>query len=145
LYVCKGDGDGDPHDEIVRLEARIEEITQTIESCRKFILASRIVTWGGGIVLFAMLSGVMRFDPEILAAAVAALLGGSRVGRPPGWPRMFFLLLRTAGPPQLVRPSPVALARLPAFGEPLQHAAVAQRFLRRNLSDFFGAIPMKTT
>lgn len=72
MYVCKGDGDGDPHDEIVRLE----ELTQTIESCRKFILASRIVTWGGGIVLFAMLSGVMRFDPGILAAAVAALLGG---------------------------------------------------------------------
>jgi hypothetical protein len=54
------------------------------------------------------------------------------------------LLSRTAGPPQLVRPLPVALARLPALDrlmptdcmggrEPLQYAAVAQRFLRRNL------------
>src|SRR5580693_1989879 len=54
------------------------------------------------------------------------------------------LLSRTAGPPQLVRPLPVALARLPALDrlmptdcmggrEPLQCAAVAQRFLRRNL------------
>ena len=73
MHVCKGDGDGAPHDEIVRLEA----LTQTIESCRKFFLASRIVTSGGGIVLFPMLSGVMRFDPGILAAAVAALLGGT--------------------------------------------------------------------
>ncbi len=68
--------DGDPHDEIVRLEAHIEELTAKIESCRKFILASRIVTWGGGIVLVAMLLGAIRLDPATLAAAVAALLGG---------------------------------------------------------------------
>jgi hypothetical protein len=78
LHVCKGDGDGAPHDEIVRLEA----LTQTIESCRKFFLASRIVTSGGGIVLFAMLSGVMRFDPGILAAAGRGL---ARWQRPLGF------------------------------------------------------------
>jgi hypothetical protein len=38
-------GNGDPHDEVVRLEALIEELTAKIESCRKFILASRFVTW----------------------------------------------------------------------------------------------------
>jgi hypothetical protein len=70
------EGNGDPHDQVVRLEALIEELTAKIESCRKFILASRIVTWGGGVVLFAMLFGVMRFDLGIMAAAVAALLGG---------------------------------------------------------------------
>jgi hypothetical protein len=67
---------GDPHDQVVRLEALIEDLTAKIESCRKFILTSRIATWGGGIVLFAMLFGVMRFDLGIMAAAVAALLGG---------------------------------------------------------------------
>ena len=68
--------DGDPRDEIVRLEARIEELAATLESCRKFILAARVAVAGGGVVLAAMLFGVMRFDPAVLAAAVAALLGG---------------------------------------------------------------------
>jgi hypothetical protein len=67
---------GDPHDQVVRLEALMEELTAKIESCRKFILASRIATWGGGVALFAMLFGLMRFDLGIMAAAVAALLGG---------------------------------------------------------------------
>ena len=66
---------GDPHDEIVRLEAHIEELAAKIESCRKFILASRIAMAGGGIVLAAMLLGAVRFDPATMAAAVAALLG----------------------------------------------------------------------
>ena len=70
LYAHKSDGD--PHDEIVHLEAHIEELAAKIESCRKFMLASRIAMAGGGIVLAAMFLGAIRFDP----AAVAALLGG---------------------------------------------------------------------
>jgi hypothetical protein len=69
-------GDDDPRDEIVRLEALIEELAAKIESCRKFILVSRIAIWGGGIVLGAMLLDVIRFDLGMMAAAVAALLGG---------------------------------------------------------------------
>ena len=68
--------DGDPHDEIVRLEAHIEELAAKIESCRKFILTSRIAMAGGGIVLAAMFLGAIQFDPAAMAAAVAALLGG---------------------------------------------------------------------
>jgi hypothetical protein len=67
---------GDPHDEIVRLEAHIEELAAKIESCRKFILASRIAMAGGGVVLAAILLGAVGFDPATMAAAVAALLGG---------------------------------------------------------------------
>jgi hypothetical protein len=74
LYTPKCDSD--PHDEIVRLEAHIEELAAKIESCRKFILASRIAIAGGGIVLAAMLLGAIRFDPAVMAAAVAALLVG---------------------------------------------------------------------
>ena len=69
-------GEGDPHDEIVSLEGQIEELSAKIESCRKFILASRIATLGGGIALGAMLLGAIRFDPGTMAGAVAALLGG---------------------------------------------------------------------
>jgi len=66
----------DPHDEIVRLEERIEELTARLESCRKFILAGRVAAAGGGIVLLALFFGALRFDPAAMAAAAAALLGG---------------------------------------------------------------------
>lgn len=68
--------ENDPRDEIVRLEAHIEKLADKIESCRKFILASRIATWGGGVVLAATLIGAIRPDPAIMAGAAAALLGG---------------------------------------------------------------------
>jgi hypothetical protein len=68
--------EGDPHDEIVRLEAQIEDLAAKVESCRKFILAARIAMAGGGIVLIAMLFDAIRFDPTAMAAAVAAVLGG---------------------------------------------------------------------
>jgi hypothetical protein len=69
----------DPHDEVVRLEERIEDLAAKIESCRKLILVSRIAVASGGLVLTGMLFGVIRFDPAIMAAAVAALLGGIAV------------------------------------------------------------------
>jgi hypothetical protein len=68
--------DRDPHDEIVRLEAHIEELTGKIESCRKFDLASRIAMAGGGILLAATVFNVIGFDPRAMLAAIAALLGG---------------------------------------------------------------------
>jgi hypothetical protein len=71
---------GNPRDEVVRLEERIEDLAAKIESCRKLILLSRIAMAGGSLVLAGMLFGVIRFDPEIMAAAVAALLGGIAVG-----------------------------------------------------------------
>ena len=62
---------GDPHEEIVRLEEHIEELAAKIESCRKFILASRIAVAGGGVVLAAMLVGAIWSDLEPMAAAVS--------------------------------------------------------------------------
>jgi hypothetical protein len=70
---------GDPHDEVVRLEERIEDLAAKIENCRKFILASRIAVASGSLVLIGMLFGAIRFDPAIMAAAVAASLGGIAV------------------------------------------------------------------
>ena len=67
---------GDPHEEIVRLEEHVEELAAKIESCRKFILASRIAVAGGGVVLAAMLVGAIWSDLEPMAAAVSFLLGG---------------------------------------------------------------------
>src|SRR5262249_16769213 len=49
------------------------------ESCRKLILASRIAVAAGALALIALLAGAIRFDPGMMAAAVAALLGGIAV------------------------------------------------------------------
>jgi hypothetical protein len=68
--------DGDPHDEIVRLEARIEALTAQIESCRKYILAGRITMAGGVIIFAAMFLGAIRFDVTVMMASIAALLLG---------------------------------------------------------------------
>jgi len=68
--------DADPHDEIERLEAQIEELSDRIESCRKFILAGRVAVIGGGVLLVALLLDVIRFDLQLMALAMAALLGG---------------------------------------------------------------------
>ena len=70
------DDDGDPHDAIERLEARIEQLEFKIEGCRKFILVSKIAVTGGGIALVALLFGVIRFDPAWMAGGAAALIGG---------------------------------------------------------------------
>jgi hypothetical protein len=69
-------GDVDPHAEIIRLEEHIEELADKLESCRKFILAARIAIAGGGVVLAAMLVGVIRPDLGFIAASTASFLGG---------------------------------------------------------------------
>jgi hypothetical protein len=68
--------DIDPHQEIVRLEAQIEEFVARIESCRKFILAGRIAAAVGGVLLAALFFGAIRFDLQLMMLAMAALLGG---------------------------------------------------------------------
>jgi len=68
--------DSDHGDEIVRLEAQIDELAATVESCRKFIVAGRIAVAGGGVVLVAMVIGAIRLDPSVMAGAVAAVLAG---------------------------------------------------------------------
>src|SRR6266849_7343172 len=68
--------DSDHRDEIVQLEAQIDELAARIENCRKFILAGRIAVAGGGLVLIAMLVGAIQFDPSIMGVAIAAVLAG---------------------------------------------------------------------
>ena len=66
----------DRHDEIARLEAKLDELVARIQNCRKFILAGRILVTGGGVTLAAMLIGEISSNPSVLALAVAAVLGG---------------------------------------------------------------------
>jgi hypothetical protein len=68
--------DGSYREEIVRLEAQIDETEATIESCRKFILAGRIAVASGSVVLVAMFVGGIQFNPSLMGIAGAAVLGG---------------------------------------------------------------------
>ncbi len=70
------DRDDDSREQIERLEAQIDDLVARLESCRKFILVSRIAIVAGAVLLAALLLGVIRFDPTEMIAAVAALLGG---------------------------------------------------------------------
>src|SRR5215472_79353 len=71
--------DDDPRTEILRLEAKIEELTELIERCRKIILISKIAVAIGGIWLLALAIGLMRFDPVSMIGAIAAIIGGTVV------------------------------------------------------------------
>lgn len=66
----------DPHGEIERLEAQIDELAARLESCRKFILVARIAVVAGAILLAAVILGVLSFDPRLLLIAITAVLGG---------------------------------------------------------------------
>jgi len=68
--------DDDPREEIERLEAQIDGLVARLESCRKFILVSRIAVLAGAVLLTALLLGILRFDVTEMLAAIAALLGG---------------------------------------------------------------------
>jgi hypothetical protein len=68
--------EGDPREEIVDLEARIEELAQAIESCTKFIQISRVAIAVGGILFLATMFGAIRFDPLVMISGIAALIGG---------------------------------------------------------------------
>ena len=68
--------DGDLRDEIVRLEASIEQLAGVIESCRKIIAVSRAAIVVGAILLLAIMIGALRLDPTMMIAAIAAVIGG---------------------------------------------------------------------
>jgi hypothetical protein len=69
--------DGDPHDEIARLEARLDELADALARCQKFKLVSQIAMAGGGLWLGAAMIGIIGFDPMAMMAAIAGVIGGT--------------------------------------------------------------------
>jgi hypothetical protein len=65
----------DPHDEIARLEAEIEERSAAIERCRKVILVSKIAAAGGGLTIILLLLGIIPANGTLLIISIAAVLG----------------------------------------------------------------------
>ena len=68
-----------PIDEISEIEARIEELAEIAERCRKIILFSKVAIAAGGIWLLAITLGAIRFDPMAMIGAIAVVIGGTVV------------------------------------------------------------------
>ena len=73
---CQMDDGGDLHEQILHIEAHIEELTDIIERCRKIILISKVAIAAGGILILAIIIGAVGFDPTVLIGAIAAVIGG---------------------------------------------------------------------
>jgi hypothetical protein len=71
--------DDDLHDQISRLEAQIDKLTEVIERCRKLILVSKIAIAAGGMWLLALTFGAIRFDSMAMVGSIAAVIGGTVV------------------------------------------------------------------
>ncbi len=68
--------DDDRSEQISRIEARIEELAEAAERCRKIILASKIVITGGAGLLLGAVLGLLGSNALALLGAIAAVLGG---------------------------------------------------------------------
>jgi hypothetical protein len=73
------DDDGDLHEQILHIEAHIEELTDIVERCRKIILISKVAIAAGGTLILATIIGAVGFDPTVLIGAIAAVIGGTVV------------------------------------------------------------------
>ncbi len=68
--------DGELREQILRLEARIDELAAAIESCRKIIVAAKAAMALGGLLILGTLFGAITFDPTVTLGAIAAIIGG---------------------------------------------------------------------
>jgi hypothetical protein len=66
----------DPIDEISQVEARIEELAEIAERCRKIILASKAAIAGGVALLLIMMLGLFGASQVAALGSIAVVLGG---------------------------------------------------------------------
>ena len=66
----------DPTDEISAIEARIEELAEIAERCRKFILASKAAIAGGVALLLVAMLGLLGAGQSAALGSIALVLGG---------------------------------------------------------------------
>jgi hypothetical protein len=66
----------DPSDEISQVEARIEELAEIAERCRKIILVSRAAIAGAAALLLVMVLGLFGSSQVAAIGSIAVVLGG---------------------------------------------------------------------
>ena len=65
-----------PIDEISRIEARLEELAEVSERCRKAILVSKVAIAGGVSLLLVMVLGLFGSNQVAAIGSIAVVLGG---------------------------------------------------------------------
>jgi len=68
--------DDDIRGEIVRLEAEIEQLAETIESARKLVVLAKLAMGVAALLTAAGLLGLASLDPALLIGAFGVLIGG---------------------------------------------------------------------
>jgi hypothetical protein len=69
-------GHGELREEIVRLEAEIDELTGVVERSWKVGLFAKMAVLAGAMWLLASTVGAISLDPVALIGAIAAVIGG---------------------------------------------------------------------
>jgi hypothetical protein len=69
--------DRELRDQISELEERVEKLAESLERCRKVMLASKLSMIIGGALILAMLLGLLSFDPQVMIVAITAIIGGT--------------------------------------------------------------------
>jgi membrane associated rhomboid family serine protease len=66
----------DRSEQISRIEARLEELAEVAERCRKIILVSKLVIYVGVGLLLGAVLGLLGSNAVAALGAIAAVLGG---------------------------------------------------------------------
>ena len=66
----------DPIDEISRIEARLDELAEVSERCRKIILASKGAIAGGVALMLVTMLGLLGSNQVTAIGSIAVVIGG---------------------------------------------------------------------
>jgi hypothetical protein len=68
--------DGDPREQIARLEQEIERLSDSADRCRKIALAAKVAVGAGCVLLGSLLTGAIGADALSLMVAAILIIGG---------------------------------------------------------------------